>query len=344
MGIIAKVTRTVERTAMPDAMTRAGIEFLCARTARSLAHAERAGDERFAAEMARHQIAEHADAANGQHYELPPRFFELSLGPRRKYSSCYYPAGNETLAVAEEAALGETIAHAGLDDGQHILELGCGWGSLTLFMAEMFPSSRITAVSNSAPQRHHIESEVQRRGLGNVHVITADMNEFDTDKTFDRIVSVEMFEHMSNWRLLLERTNRWLKPDGRFFMHIFTHRRGCYRFDHNDPADWIGQHFFTGGIMPSHNLIRQFGDLFTVEKDWRWSGRHYARTANQWLESFDTNLVRIDPVLRNVYGEDADLWRRRWRLFYLATAGLFVHAGGEEWGVSHYLLKPVTAG
>lgn len=343
MGFVSTATRAVERTALPDAVTRAGIEFLCTRTARRMAEAGADYDARFAADMAVHPVAEHADAANEQHYELPPEFFELTLGPRRKYSSCLYVTGRETLAQAEDAALSETVIHADIDDGQDILELGCGWGSLTLFMAQLYPTARITAVSNSAPQRRHIESQVQQRGLGNVRVITADMNDFDIGRTFDRIVSVEMFEHMSNWRTLLGRARGWLKPDGRMLMHVFTHRSGCYRFDHNDPADWIGQHFFTGGIMPSHDLIRQFSDLFEVEQDWRWSGEHYRRTAEQWLENFDANRAQIDPILREVYGADAALWRRRWRLFYLATAGLFGFRGGSEWGVSHYRLKPAGA-
>ena len=340
MSFIARGIRAVEQAPVPDAVTRAGIEFLCARTARRLAAASAADEARFAEDMSSHPVAEHADAANAQHYELPPEFFELTLGPRRKYSSCFYPTGNETLEQAEIAALEATVARAGLADGQAILELGCGWGSLTLYMAERFPAARITAVSNSAPQRRHIELEALQRGLANVRIVTADMNDFDIAERFDRIVSVEMFEHMANWRTLLERARRWISDDGRMFVHIFTHRMGCYRFDHDDPADWIGQHFFTGGIMPSHGLMRWFGDLFEVEEDWRWSGTHYKRTADQWLANFDANSDRIEPILKDVYGSNAGLWRRRWRLFYLATSGLFGHKDGSEWGVSHYLLRP----
>jgi cyclopropane-fatty-acyl-phospholipid synthase len=341
MSLISSVIRAAERTPLPDPLARAGIAFLVGRTRRKLAAASSREEEEFARAMTEHPIAEHADAANEQHYELPPEFFALTLGPRRKYSCCLYPTGQETLADAERLALEETAAHADLADGQSILELGCGWGSLTLFMAERFPCSTITAVSNSAPQRRYIEAQAAERGLANVRVITADMNAFMADGTYDRIVSVEMFEHMSNWKELLARIRTWLEPEkGRLFIHVFSHKNSPYRFDHKNDADWIAQHFFTGGVMPSHGLIRHFPNCFAVERDWRWSGLHYQKTAVDWLARYDENRERIDSILGEVYGADAALWRQRWRLFYLATAGLFGHVGGEEWGVSHYLLRP----
>ncbi|MBB5751521.1 SAM-dependent methyltransferase [Prosthecomicrobium pneumaticum] len=342
MSVVASAIRTVERTPLPDPLTRAGISLLVGRTRRRLA-GERDRDPDFARSMVEHPIAEHTDAANDQHYELPPAFFGHVLGPRRKYSCCLYPTGRETLAEAELLALEETVAHAGLADGQHILELGCGWGSLTLFMAERFPNARITAVSNSSGQRLHIEAEAARRGLSNVTVVTADMNGFAPSGLFDRVVSVEMFEHMSNWRALLALVRSWIAPDGRLFLHVFSHERQPYRFDHRNPQDWIAQHFFTGGIMPSHRLIRQFSESFAVEDEWRWNGTHYRRTADNWLENFDARRAAIDPILESVYGGDAALWARRWRLFFLATAGLFGHAEGREWGVSHYRLRPRSA-
>lgn len=341
MSLIETAIRVVETTPLPDPMTRRGIDFLCGRSARRLAVAPAAAEAAFARTMVDHPIAEHSDVANEQHYELPPAFFGLTLGPRRKYSCCLYPTGKETLAEAENLALAETIAHAGLVDGQRILELGCGWGSLTLVMAERFPAATIVAVSNSAPQRAHIEAEASRAGLTNLTVITADMNDFSPDGHFDRIVSVEMFEHMANWTTLLARVRGWLAPEGRLFIHVFSHKSQPYRYDRADKDDWIAQHFFTGGIMPSHGLIGHFTDSFTVEQQWRWSGRHYQETAIDWLARFDANRVAIDAELVAVYGADAGLWRRRWRLFYLATAGMFGHAGGAEWGVSHYLLRPV---
>ncbi|MGH6957124.1 MAG: SAM-dependent methyltransferase, partial [Caulobacteraceae bacterium] len=285
-------------------------------------------------------IALAVEEANRQHYELPAAFFALVLGPRRKYSSCLYQKASASLAEAEERALFETSAHAGLADGQEILELGCGWGSLTLWMAQHFPAARIVAVSNSASQRAFIEAEAVRHGYGNIRAVTADMNDFIPERRFDRIVSVEMFEHMSNWRALLGRARGWLKPDGRLFLHVFTHRSHPYAFDASDEADWIAHHFFAGGVMPSHGLVRQFADLFEVESEWRWSGRNYRRTARDWLANFDRNRTAIEVILKDIYGQDWRLWRRRWRLFFLATAGLFGAKGGEVWGVSHYRLKP----
>lgn len=340
MNPIAVAIRAAEAMRLPDPVTRAGIELLVGTRRRDLSLLPNS-DAAFAEAMAGFAIAEHADAANAQHYELPPAFFELTLGPRRKYSCCFYPSGEETLAEAERIALAETIAHADLADGQTILELGCGWGSLSLTMAERFPGARVVAVSNSTPQRLHIEACAASAGLANLTVLTADMNHFTPPGRFDRVVSVEMFEHMSNWRDLLGRVRGWLAPGGRLFLHVFSHRSQPYRFNRADPSDWIAQHFFTGGIMPSHGLITQFPESFVVEDVWRWNGRHYRRTAEQWLERFDANQAEIDAILREVYGDRARLWRRRWRLFYLATAGLFGHAGGEEWGVSHYLLRPV---
>lgn len=342
MNLIAAAINTVERTQLPDPVTRYGIQFLVGRTRRRLSAGSMATDGDFARAMAQYPIAAHVEVANEQHYELPPAFFGLILGPRRKYSSCLYGDGAETLAEAEMRALEETVAHAEIADGQLILELGCGWGSLTLFMAERFPAARILAVSNSAPQRRYIEQQARERKLDNVRVITADMNNFWPEGFFDRIVSVEMFEHMSNWQRLLERAKRWIAPGGKLFLHVFTHRQGCYRFDHADKSDWIANHFFTGGVMPSHGLIRRFPDIFAVEQEWRWSGKHYQRTADDWLANFDANLPGIDRILTDVHGKDAILWRRRWRLFFLATAGLFGHANGEEWGVSHYRLRPAS--
>jgi cyclopropane-fatty-acyl-phospholipid synthase len=340
MNLIAAATRTVERLSLPDAVTKFGIHVLVDKTRRRLAAAPENEESAFVRAMAAYPIAEHAEAANDQHYKLPPSFFRLILGPLRKYSCCLYGDGAETLGDAEAHAVRETIAHADLADGQRILELGCGWGSLTLFMATLFPAARIVAVSNSRAQRRHIEEEARMRGLANLTALTADMNDFIPEGTFDRIVSVEMFEHMANWAALLSRVRSCLSPDGRLFLHVFSHRLRPYRFDHRDKADWIAQHFFTGGIMPSHGLIRQFPGCFRVEQEWRWNGRHYQRTAQDWLVNFDANQPAIAPILAEVYGPAAALWRRRWRLFFLATAGLFGHRDGEEWGVSHYRLRP----
>jgi cyclopropane-fatty-acyl-phospholipid synthase len=341
VSALAQVIRAVERMPFPDLITQLGIGFLVRRMKRRLVSGAFGTVDEFARDMAQRAIAEHVEVANDQHYELPPEFFALHLGPRRKYSCCFYPTGKESLAEAELAALEATIEHAALHDGQRILELGCGWGSLTLTMAERFPGASITAVSNSHSQRRHIEAQVKARQLRNVTVVTADMNHFQAAGTFDRVVSVEMFEHISNWRDLLERARTWLTPDGCVFLHVFSHRMHSYRFDHRDETDWIAQHFFTGGLMPSHRLIEQVADRFAVEREWRWNGRHYQRTALDWLANFDHSAPRIELILARVYGGDAALWQRRWRLFYLATAGLFGHDDGAEWGVSHYRLRAV---
>jgi cyclopropane-fatty-acyl-phospholipid synthase len=339
MSIVSTIIGTAERVPLPDVIIRAAIQRLCSRTATRLASGNAESDAGFADEMAARAIAEHTDEANAQHYEVPAAFFALVLGPNRKYSSCFYKEPASTLREAEEEALRQTVQHAGLADGQAILELGCGWGSLSLWMARQFPRSEITAVSNSRSQREHIERQAASRGLKNLQVITSDMNVFAPERQFDRIVSVEMFEHMMNWRELMTRVRSWLRPGGRFFMHIFTHRAGAYRFDRADGEDWIAQHFVSGGVMPSHHLIRQYADLFEVEKEWRWSGAHYRRTALDWLQNFDLHRDEIEKILRPVYGNDTNLWMRRWRWFLLATAGLFGYADGSEWGVSHYRMK-----
>jgi cyclopropane-fatty-acyl-phospholipid synthase len=340
MSLIRNAIHKFAETPVPDPVSRSAIGFLVATARRKLADPPAGIDNAFALQMSGRPIAEHTEAANDQHYEVPSAFFQACLGPRLKYSSCLYRTGKETLGEAEVLALSETCRHAQLADGQAILELGCGWGSLSLWMAKAYRRAKITSVSNSSSQKAFIDRRANELGLSNLTVITADMNDFSIDQRFDRIVSVEMFEHMANWRGLLERTRAWLKPGGRLFLHVFSHVTSPYRFEVSDRSDWIAQYFFTGGVMPSHNLIRNFADLYAVEDDWRWSGSHYERTALQWLENFDANQDVIWPALVETYGDQAKVWKRRWRLFFLATAGLFGDRGGAEWGVSHYLLKP----
>ncbi len=336
MSLTSLATAAAERLPIPDAVLRRAIAGLVSR-ADEIDPDPALAARRFADAMAGRPIAQSVEAANAQHYEVPAAFFEGVLGPRLKYSSCLYEPGDD-LAAAEERALARTCAHADLADGQSILELGCGWGSLSLWMAERYPRARITSVSNSASQKAEIDSRAGARGLGNLTVVTADMNEFATADRFDRVVSVEMFEHMSNWGALLARIAGWLKPDGRLFLHVFSHAGAPYRFDAADPDDWIGRHFFTGGLMPSEDLIDAFSNLFTVEARWRWSGEHYRRTAEDWLANFDRERAAIRPILAATYGARAKIWERRWRLFFLATAGLFGAKGGRSWGVSHWRL------
>jgi len=343
MRVLQSLIDVGEGISWPDRFTQTAVAWLVSRTQKKLFRASNDADRRFAADMAAYPIAIDVAAANVQHYEIPEDFFALVLGPQRKYSCCLYSDGNDTLIEAEERALAVTAAHAGLADGQRILELGCGWGSLSLWVARRYRSARIVSVSNSSSQRAFITGMARAYGLSNLEVVAADMNAFEPNGRFDRVVSVEMFEHMSNWRPLLQRMRDCLDPGGSMFIHIFTNAHASYRFSADDKEDWIAQHYFTGGIMPSRGLIRQFSDCFTVEEEWRWNGEHYRRTAADWLKKFDHNADAVTTVFQRVYGRDAQLWQRRWRLFFLAVMGLFGHAGGNEWCVSHYRLTPASS-
>lgn len=336
----------LDRGLIPDAIMRAAIRH---RLALLLAHHER-GDlesrhERFGrllADLRRSPVAIHPDAANRQHYEVPAEFFRLCLGPRMKYSSCYWPDRVDTLAEAEEAMLRLTCERAGIRDGQHILELGCGWGSLTLWILEKFPNCRVTAVSNSHSQRRFIAAEAERRGLRAPEVITADMRDFELDRRFDRVVSVEMFEHMKNYAILLQRIARMLAPGGMLFVHIFTHTRVAYHFESG--RDWMAKYFFTGGIMPSDHLLHHFQESLTLRDHWRIDGRHYQKTASAWLAGMDRNRAEIRRVFADVYGPEAPAWFHRWRVFFMACAEVWGFRGGGEWIVSHYLFQRPAAG
>ena len=251
--------------------------------------------------------------------------------------------GVTTLDQAEEAALEVTCARADLKDGQAVLELGCGWGSLTLWMAERYPNSRITAVSNSASQREFIEERARQRGLTNLQVITCDMNELELDERFDRVVSVEMFEHMRNYERLLERVSKWLELDGKLFVHVFCHRRYSYAFEVDGAANWLGKYFFTGGVMPGMDLLPQFDRHMKVTEQWSWSGTHYEKTANAWAANLDAKRNELLPILAETYGRDkAERWLERWKIFFLACAELWGYDDGSEWQVAHYLFEPVA--
>jgi cyclopropane-fatty-acyl-phospholipid synthase len=334
----------VEQGLVPDPVVRQGIRRLLAQRLAEI----RADDCEAACEyesdvlhrMDGGPIALVPDLANEQHYEVPADFFTQVLGPRCKYSACHWGDGVATIEQAEDQALGITCTRAGIEDGQAILELGCGWGSLSLWMAERYPGARITAVSNSASQRAFIEARARKAGASNLEVITADMNRFETDQRFDRVVSVEMFEHMRNWRRLFARVNDWLVPGGRFFLHCFCHRSTPYFFVDEGPSDWMSRHFFSGGLMPSDQLPLRLQDRLRLVEHWRWNGRHYERTLNAWLAQMDQRRDRILPVVAETYGPDqAALWWQRWRIFFMACAELFGYDKGRQWWVSHYLME-----
>lgn len=334
-----------ERGWMPDPLVRYGIRRLLNKRLSQIdqgsvaANAQAQGQ--LEDEFSSGPLALVPEKANEQHYEVPTELFRLTLGKRLKYSSCVWPEGVSTLDRAEEIALKETCTRAQLEDGMDILELGCGWGSLSLWMAENYPNANVTAVSNSSSQRKHILAQAAQRGIqANLKVITCDINDFDTDSRFDRTVSVEMFEHVRNHRLLFERISSWLKPEGKLFAHIFCHRELTYKFQDEQSSDWMSRNFFSGGIMPAYDWFARFQNNLSLEQQWQWNGTHYQKTCEAWLANMDKNRAAILQTLTQTYGKsEAVRWFNRWRMFYLACSELFGYRDGKEWFVGHYLFS-----
>ncbi len=334
----------LERGAIPDSLARQMMRRLCAQRAASLnQHAEsgRRRLQQFLEKLRAAPIAPLPEKANEQHYELPPEFFQLMLGPRKKYSCCLWSEEADSLAAAEDAALRVTCQHAELEDGMSVLDLGCGWGSLSLWILEHYPRCQVTAVSNSRSQRLFIESEAERLGAaGRLHAITADMNRFQTPARFDRVLSIEMFEHMRNYERLFHSIAGWLRPGGKLFAHVFCHRQVPYEFEARGPTNWMARYFFTGGLMPSRDLFSHFPADLRIAQQLTWNGSNYAKTVGAWLANLDARREQVMPILRTVYGAEARRWFQRWRMFLLAGMEFFGYRGGEEWFVEHYLLEP----
>ena len=340
-GVLEKI---VDSGLVPEPLLRAGIRAVCAmrlRQERRSVEDEQARHEALVAELRGSEIAIKTAAANAQHYEVPPALFQAVLGPHLKYSSCYWPDGVDTLGDAETAMLALTAERAELADGQDVLDLGCGWGSFSLWAAARYPASRFTAVSNSKPQKAFIEAQAAGRGITNLTVRTADVRTLLlAARGYDRVVSIEMFEHMRNYELLLRRISDWLRPEGKLFVHVFAHRHHAYPFEDAGGADWMAREFFTGGIMPSAQLLHHFQDDLQLDAEWHLAGTHYARTAEAWYENLMAKRREVLAILTGTYGAEAARRFQRWRVFFLACAELFGYRGGREWIVAHYRFAP----
>lgn len=337
------INTLIAKGTLPDSLIRYGIRRRLAKTlrehVRSTPEAQAEAVQAHAAELRQCSVAVSTDEANAQHYEVPTSFYQYALGPRLKYSSAWFDSPKQSLSEAEENMLRLTCERAELQDGQRVLELGCGWGSLSLWTAEHYPNSEITVVSNSATQKEHIDAQAKARGFKNLTVRTANMIHYEGEgsEIFDRVVSVEMFEHMKNYEILMKRISTWLKPSGKLFVHIFTHQTAAYHYEVRSEDDWMSQHFFTGGQMPSHSLLTLFQDDLKLEEDWKVNGKHYQATSEAWLRNMDAHRAEIMPIFASTYGEaDAVQWWHYWRVFFMACAELWGYRDGEEWLVSHY--------
>jgi cyclopropane-fatty-acyl-phospholipid synthase len=325
---------------IPDFVIRIGIRKLLAERLKEIAPLENLiAQEKFFTKLISEPIAVNTRDANDQHYEVPTEFYLKVLGPHLKYSSGLWEDGDD-LSASEKRMLAKTCERAGITDGMDILELGCGWGSLTLWMGAKFPNAKITGVSNSNTQREYILSQAKERGLQNITILTDDMNVFEAPAKYDRVVSVEMFEHMRNWQKLLEKIHRWLKPDGKLFVHIFVHKTTPYLFEVKDASDWMSRYFFSGGMMPSFDQFKKFNQHFQVAEQWKVNGKNYAETSEAWLKETDKHAATLLPMFESHYGAgQGKKWLEWWRIFFMSCAELFKYNDGDEWFVGHYLLE-----
>ena len=338
--MISTLIELAEKGIIPDYFIRQGIVRNCENRLKNenVSNTEKVSlkKQSWIEQMKESPIALVPEKANEQHYEVPPAFFENVLGKHLKYSSGYWPDGVNSLDESEESMLELSFERAQLADGDSILELGCGWGSLTCYMASKLPNSKITAVSNSKDQKKHILNRCKNQGLDNIEVVTADMNDFETENKYDRVVSIEMFEHMRNYKKLLSKVSSWLNDDGKLFIHIFTHQSVVYPFENQGEADWMAREFFSGGMMPSHDLLLHFQDDLIIDDVWSMLGTHYEKTSLAWVNKMDANKDSIMKIFLKTYGDDAKLWFQRWRIFFMSCEKLFGYNNGSEWGVSHY--------
>lgn len=344
--LVKNFIKVLENGFVPDPITRVGIRHLVKKrlqeSSTDLAH-DPQYLKHYVQKLKASPLAIMTTEANQQHYEVPTAFYDLSLGQHKKYSSCYWENDTQSLEEAEQRALDISIEHAGVKDGMRVLELGCGWGSLSLELARRFPNSEIYAVSNSKTQKQYIDSMAHNRGLKNLTVLTRNLAlkesyEFG-EKKFDRVMSIEMMEHLRNYELFFKYLSPSINDDGKFFIHIFTHKQTPYFFETEGEDNWMGKYFFSGGQMPSRDLLDEFNNDLIVEKKWDWNGVHYSKTLEAWLENTDKEKSKVLSMFKTAYGEnEATLWYNRWRVFFMSCSELFKYNDGKEWGVTHYLL------
>lgn len=345
--LVKNFVKVLEHGYMPDAITRVGIRSLVKQRLNESFEKTNHDSQyikHYAQSLRESPLAIMTKKANEQHYEVPTEFYDLSLGQHKKYSSCYWDKNTKSLEEAEQRALDISIEHAGVQDGMRVLELGCGWGSLSLELGKRFPNSQIVAVSNSKTQKEYIDNKARERGLKNITVLTRDLgfesNYHFGEEKFDRVMSIEMMEHLRNYDLFFKSIAPSMKDDGKFFIHIFTHKEIPYFFETEGEDNWMGKHFFSGGQMPSRDLFDEFNKDLVVEKKWDWNGEHYSKTLEAWLDNTDDEKDRVLSMFKKTYGEGSEVvWYNRWRVFFMSCSELFKYNNGEEWGVTHYLMK-----